>query len=413
MEVYKYSDEKFKSIYISYNITCEVKDTAIYSNYAVLGAILAKCSAKYQDQKAIEKHLANLYGSNFHVNVEKNGDVYNIEFSFEYINKEFLPGKEELMYKMLDFIEEIIYNPADWKEENIEREKDFILERIKERKDEKLKYGINKMEELLCPNEPFGTYLYGDEDSVRKIDKNTLKKAYEEIRKFPVTVIVSGNLNGYENIDEIIKNRFDKFTPNKSITELVTNVSLNKELSFEEIKEYSDTTQSVITLGYRINGATNTDYYALNMYNAILGTTPSSKLFQNVREKESLCYTVKSKYYRLKNLLIIFAGINKENYKKALDTINNQVEDIKKGYILDVEFQAAKDALIAELNEMNDLKVGMLKLIYANLLTEKNAYITLDEYKEKIMAVTKDDVIRVANMVTLEKVFLLGGEENA
>lgn len=413
MEIYKYSDEKFKSVYISYNITCEVKDTAIYSNYAVLGALLAKGSAKYPDQKSIEKHLANLYGANYHVNVEKNADLYNIEFTFEYINKEFLPGKEELMYKMVDFMEEVLYNPLDWKEENIEREKEYILERIRERKDEKLKYGINRMEELLSAGEPFGTYLYGDEVTVSKIDKDILKEAYKQIKEYPVTVIVSGNLKGYEDIDKVIKEKLSKYTTTEKITDLVVNVSIEREHKFEEVKEYAQTSQSVISLGYRINGATNKDYYALNMYNAILGTTPSSKLFQNVREKESLCYTVRSKYYRLKNLLIIFAGINKENYKKAVDTINKQVEDMKKGDISELEFSTAKDTLIAEINEFNDSKVGMLKVIYANLITDKSADITLEDFKNKLMAVTKEDVIRVANMVTLEKVFLLGGEENA
>ena len=413
MEVYKYSDEKFKSIYISYNITCEVKDTAIYSNYSVLGALLAKGSVNYPSQKAIEKAMANLYGANFHANVEKNGDLYNIEFVFEFINKEFLPDNEELVDKILDFMEDILYNPLDWKDENIQREKEFILERIKERKDDKLKYGLNRMEELLCQGEPFGNFLYGDEKTVISINKDVLKKSYEEIKKFPVTVIVSGNLKGYENIDDKIKEKLSKYTTDRSITELIANVSNNSMKNFEELSEYVDTAQSVVSLGYRINGATNKDYYALNMFNAILGTTPSSKLFQNVREKESLCYTIRSRYYRIKNLLIIFAGINKENYEKAISTISKQVDDMKEGNISDIEFNTAKDSLIAEIDTMKDLKVGMLKLIFANLITEKTPYITLDEYKEKMSAITKEDVVRVANMVDLEKIFFLGGEENA
>ena len=413
MEVYKYSDEKFKSIYISYNITCEVKDTEIYSNYAVLGSLLAKGSKKYPSQREIEKLNANLYGSSFHANVEKNGDLYNIEFDFEFINKEFLPEKEELLYKMLDFMEDILYNPLDWNEESIEREKDFIIERIKERKDDKLKYGLNRMEELLCDGEPFGTFLYGDENTVRNINKEVLELSYNQIKEYPVTVIVSGNLKGYENIDDIIKERFSKYSNNRKITDLIPNSNILKENNYEEIIEYADITQSVVSLGYRINDVKNEDFYALNMFNAILGTTPSSKLFQNVREKESLCYTVRSKYYRLKNLLIIFAGINKENYKKAVELINKQVEDIKNGDISDLEYTTARDSIIADINTMNDLKVGMLKLIYSNLITEKTPYITLEEYKNNMMKVTKEDIIRVANKVKLEKIFLLGGEENA
>ena len=413
MEVYKYSDEKFKSINISYNFTTQVEDNSIYSQFSVLGALLAKGSNRFKNQKEIEKYLSKLYGANFHIDVEKIADLYNMEFTFEFVNKEFLPNKEELLDKIIEFIDEIIYKPADWNEENIEREKEFILERIKERKDEKLRYGVQRMEELLCVGEPFGNFLHGDVETVEKIDKEELKSAYTKLLNCPVTVLVSGNLKGYEDIDKIIMQKLSKYTTNTSITSLSPNVNSNCERKYEEIKEYVETSQSVVSLGYRINGATSQDFYALTVYNAILGTTPSSKLFQNVREKNSLCYTVRSKYYRLKNLLIVFAGINNDNYKKAVNTINEQVEDMKKGNISQIEFTTAKDSILADFSEMNDLKFGVVKLIFTNLIAQKNSNSSIEELKEKIRNVTIEDVIRVANMITLEKVLLLGGGEDA
>ncbi len=413
MDIYKISDEKFKSIFISYNITCEVKDTDIFSNYSVLGALMAKSSNKFKTQKQIEKYLSRLYGATYHVNVEKIGDLYNIEFVTEFINKKFLPNKEELLYSILDFIEEVIYNPADWNEENIEREKEFILERISERKDEKLRYGIQRAEELMCQGEPFGTYLYGESEVVEKINKEIMKKSYKELIKNCVTVLIVGNLNGYEDIDIKIRDRFSKYTSEISVSSLKENISVDKEFKYEEVKECQDTTQSVISLGLRVNEAKPEDFYVLNVYNAILGTTPSSKLFQNVREKESLCYTIRSRYYRLKNIIVIYAGINKENYQKALDTIIIQLEDMKKGNISDIEFETAKDSLIADLCEMNDSKVGMAKMVLSNLIAFKDTNKTIEEIKENIMKIKKEDVVNIANNIELEKVFLLGGESNA
>ena len=414
MRVYKINNDKFKSIYISYNFTMEVKENSVFSNNAVLGALMAKSSRKYQTQKEIEKYLNSLYGANYDVNVEKYGDLYNLEFRIEYINKKFLPGNEDLLENILNFLKEMIYNPADWTDENIKREKEFILERINERKDEKLKYGVQRAEELLCKDEPFGVFLYGDQDNVQNVDKDVLKNAYSELLKSCVTVIISGNLEGYDNIEEKFNEVFKNIEfSSKEVTDLIYNTKRESDNKTEEVKEYQDTTQSVLSLGLRIKDCTIDDFYALNLYNAILGTTPSSKLFQNVREKESLAYTVRSRYYRFKDIIVIFAGINKENYQKAVDVIKEQIEAIKKGEISKEEFESAKDSLMADLLEWKDSKIAMAKMKFANIIAFKDADITVEEMRERMSKVTLEDVIRVANLVSVEKIFVLGGVENA
>lgn len=414
MRVYKINNDKFKSIYISYNFTMEVKENSVFSNNAVLGALMAKSSRKYQTQKEIEKYLNSLYGANYDVNVEKYGDLYNLEFRIEYINKKFLPGNEDLLENILNFLKEMIYNPADWTAENIKREKEFILERINERKDEKLKYGVQRAEELLCKDEPFGVFLYGDQDNVQNVDKDVLKNAYSELLKSCVTVIISGNLEGYDNIEEKFNEVFKNIEfSSKEVTDLIYNTKRESDNKTEEVKEYQDTTQSVLSLGLRIKDCTIDDFYALNLYNAILGTTPSSKLFQNVREKESLAYTVRSRYYRFKDIIVIFAGINKENYQKAVDVIKEQIEAIKKGEISKEEFESAKDSLMADLLEWKDSKIAMAKMKFANIIAFKDADITVEDMRERMSRVTLEDVIRVANLVSVEKIFVLGGVDNA
>ena len=87
MEIFKINSSKFKSIYISYNFTLEVKNKRLFSNNSVLASLLAKSSNKYNNQKEIEKYLNLLYGANYDVNIEKLGDLYNLEFRMEFINK--------------------------------------------------------------------------------------------------------------------------------------------------------------------------------------------------------------------------------------------------------------------------------------------------------------------------------------
>ena len=412
MNIYKVNNNKFKSIYISYNFTQEVNNKKIFSSYAVLASLMAKSSKSYPTQKDIEKYLNSLYGANFDVNIEKLGDLYNLEFRIEFVNKKFIPSKEELLEKILLFLKEMIYNPAQWTQDVFKREKDFILQRINERKDEKLKYGIQRAEELLCKDEPFGTYLYGEEDVVKNLSLKDIKDAYSTLINDSITVIVSGNLDGYDSIDSEIEKIFKQYDKNfnTNIENLKYNIKRQENYKYEEVKEIQDTTQSVLSLGLRIKECTPKDFYVLNVYNAILGTTPSSKLFQNVREKESLAYTVRSRYYRFKDIIVIYAGINKENYKKALDVIKIQLEDIKNGNITDIEFKSARDSLLADLIEWKDSKVAMAKMKLSNLIAFKDADISIDQMREEIKNVKIEDVINISKKIEVEKVFLLGGE---
>ena len=416
INIYKINKEKFKSIYISFNLTMNVNKDENSAN-ALLASVLAKSSQKYNSQKEIEKYLYSKYGASFDVNVEKYGDLYNIEFIVEGINKEFLPNKEDVIEDLINFLYDMIYMPNinnnSFDENIVKREKEFILDKIRTKKDDKLRYGVLKMEEIMCKNEGFGMYVYGDEDTVNKITPSSLYSHYIKILDNScITIIVSGNLKGYENIENVIKDKFkDKINTSKTYSDLLYNTHKNREIDIiNENFEKSDTSQSVMSMGIRIKNATKDDFYTLSLYNAILGSTPSSKLFQNFREKESLAYTVRSRYYRFKDMILIYAGIEGKNYQKAKQVIIEQINDIANGNITEEEFIASKESIIADLKEWDDSKIALAKMTLANILILKNNNITVEDMIDKISKVSKDDVIEIAKKMEIEEIFLLGGD---
>lgn len=416
--IYKIQDEKFKSIYLALNYIMPVNRVENSQN-ALLGSVLGKACNKYKSQKVIEKYLYSLYGAAFNVNIEKLGDLYNIEFKIEFINKKFLPKNKDVSDECIKFLYDIIYDPylinEEFEKNIVSREKEAILNRIKERKDDKLRYSVQKMEEILCPDEAFGMNLYGDEEIIEKVTSKDLYKRYlEVINNSCIMVLVSGNLDGYENIETKIKNVFEnKLNDNISLDTLRYNTSNNRILEdIEEVREVQDTTQSVLSIGLRIKDFSMDEYFAFNVYNTILGGTPSSKLFQNVREKESLAYTVRSRYYRFKPIFVIYAGIQLENYEKAKKVIIDQIEDMKNGKISDIEFESAKESLLADLLEWNDSKIALAKMKITNLVAFLNDDMTIEKMREKVREVTIQDVIDVAQKVSVQKIFLLGGEKN-
>lgn len=414
--IYKINSEKFKSIYFSINFTMPVNKRQISEN-ALLSAVLGKSNKKFKTQKEIQMYLYSLYGANFDIGIEKFGDLYNIEFRGECINKKYLPNNTDVVNEVLEFLYDAIYNPnvlnGAFDEEVVEREKDFILNKIREVKDDKLRYGIRKMEELMCKDEPFSTYVYGDEDDIYKIASSDLYKRYNEvISNSCITFIISGNLLGYEDIDEKVNNIFNnKLVSKLNYKELIYNQKLNHIQ--EVVEESQQTTQSVLSYGLRINNSNSNDFYKLSVYNALLGGTPSSKLFQNFREKESLAYTVRSRYYRFKDIIIIYAGIQKENYEKAKLVLENEINKIKDGEISDEEFEASKKSIISDLKEWNDSKIALSKMFISNLFSLKNDSLTLEQMVDKFEKVTKQDIIDIASKITIEKIYFLGGENNA
>lgn len=408
------NNNKFKGIYLSFNYTLDIPKEDI-SKFSVLTSILSKSSKEYENQTEIEKHLFKLYGSGFDSSVQKLGDLYNIEFSMEFINKKYLENSKDMLIPCLEFLNEIIYNPI-FKDANLdnalfEREKESIMYKVKARKDDKMQYAISQTENLMSSDTLFGGYLYGDEEKLENLTTNDIVDAYNTlINKACVNIVISGNLDGYDDIENQIKSVFSN-NINENIN--CKNLEINKGFSnnsYEEKQEKQDINQAIINFGLKIKDSTIDDFYKLMLYNTILGGTASSKLFQNFREKESLAYTVRSRYYRFKNIILIFAGIDKENYEKAKVVINREI-DAMKNNITEEEFNSSKESLLSDINQWNDSKISIAKMVFSNLLCFKNN-ITVDEMYKKVSEVFLKDINEVANRVYVEKVYLLGGNSN-
>lgn len=416
-QIYTMHDPKFKGIYVSLNYTMPVVREQV-SKSAVLASILGKSSEKFKDQTEIETYLMSLYHTEFDVNVQKIGDLYSVEFRLELVNRNFLPGNEDILPKALAFLEEMVYHPrmqeGMLEEQLVAREKEAMLEKVRQRKDDKMSYAVAKTEALISNQEISGVYLFGEENVIESLTAKDIWEQYQYLlHQSCITCIISGNLEGYENINQTVADIFkekleSKFTPEQLVTN--TNPNAIAKLKVRESYEAQQTNQSVITYALRVLQPTPDDYYVLSVYNAILGATPSSKLFQNFREKESLAYTVYSRFYRFKNFMIIYAGIEKKNYERAKQVIEQQLLDMEKGNITQKEFEASQNNLLANLMEWDDSRIAIAKMFLSNLMVYQDDHVTIEEMIQKMKAVTLDQVVAIAKRIKIEEIFMLGGE---
>src|SRR5699024_5722324 len=119
--------------------------------------------------------------------------------------------------------------------------------------------------------------------------------------------------------------------------------------------------------------------------NGILGAYPHSKLFVNVREKESLAYYAASRYEPYKGVLFAMAGIAPEQYEKTKAIINEQLNAMKRGEITDEEVTTTKQMLKNQILEQVDSARGAIEMNYQNVMSGKNR--TVDDRLEEIEAV--------------------------
>jgi len=155
---------------------------------------------------------------------------------------------------------------------------------------------------------------------------------------------------------------------------------------------------------YYNENAENSRFIA-SVYNAVLGGGANSKLFQNVREKQSLAYTAGSGYIRVKNSIFIRCGIEIANYQKALDTINEQLEDMKRGEFNDEDIQNSKELILASIEGITEEQDTEITYYYGQELADR--FVSIDEYAKKISEVSKEQIVSLANKTNVNTIYFL------
>ena len=180
-----------------------------------------------------------------------------------------------------------------------------------------------------------------------------------------------------------------------SSTDVVKNVSKEKHIT-----EEMELSQSKLVMGFRTQiSAGDEEVVAERLMCAVLGGTASSKLFNNVREKQSLCYYCSSSYDSIKGIMYI------ENLEKAEKAILKEIEDMKNGEITDFEIEATKLAVVNSFKSSSD-SVSGIENWYTGRIFNGDLE-TVEEVSAEVNAVTKEQIVNAANKLLLDTVYVL------
>jgi len=380
---------------------------------AVLANVLEDSNGKYRTQSELRNKLDDMYGTVLYTNIAKRGDAHIFSLNVECVNDEYL-SDVGVLDEAIDLIQTVIFDPnmdeGKFNPDIIAREKRSVIERIRSQYDNKTSYAQMRMLKILRPNSPASISSDGTEEAVTALTPEMILSTYESMMtEDEIDIYVVGDIDEAE-IAEKLKAvlNFSARTGRKQVA-FKTDETV-KEEKLKEVSEKQDMKQGKLHLGFSTPITFNhPDYSKMQVANGVFGGFSHSKLFVNVREKESMAYYASSSYASHYGLVYVMAGIDAELKEKAVNLINEQLSVLQNGDITDLEMDQTKALLKNSLKGAFDSARGQIEVY--DQFKEMDENFTAESLISKWDTVTKDDVKEMAATINLEIVYLLSGKE--
>jgi len=401
--------DKFKSIKLKVNFKTKItKENITIRNMLV--NLLMESTKKYPTSRLIEIESENLYNVGFSSGTSCSGNYHIISYNLTFLNEKYTePGMNE---KSLRFFLNFIFDPniqdGTFNENAFNISKNILRDDIISYDDSPGRYSNLKLIEAMCPDSPISYNSFGYVDVLETITPASLYEYYKEVlKKDLIDIFVIGDIDKNQ-IKTLIRDNFSiKTLKKESGSHLLENKKFRTR--FKVIKEQKTLEQSTLLLGYKIENMTKKErLYVSYIYSYILGGSSDSKLFKNVREKNSLCYSINASIYGLSNLMIIKSGINADTSHKAIKLIKEQVKKMQKGDFELEEIEKAKITYLASLKGLEDSPNSILNMYISK---EYLDYDLVEERKKQIKDVTKEDIINLSKKIHPDTIFILEGSK--
>ena len=400
---------RFKQGALSIQFIRPMKQEEAAAN-ALLPAVLLRGTKEHPDLRAITLHLDDLYGASVSALVRRVGDYQTTGFYCGFMEDKFALAGDEILRPMVEFVGQLLLQPvlengvfaADF----VESEKKNLISTIESEKNDKRGYASAKLLKLMCKGDSFGLPRLGEKEDVEKITAQSLYAHYEKIlRESPVELFYVGS-GEPQAVATLLRDMLRKL--NRQVQQLLPQTALQNTEGSHAV-EKMDVAQAKLCMGF-VTPITNRtpEFAAMQVLNTVFGGGMTSKLFMNVREKMSLCYSIGSGYYGVKGIVTVSAGIDEDKETIVRREVLAQLEACRTGEITPAELVAAKEALLSSLRTVHD-SPGAIEGYYA-VAALSGLTLSVEEYREAITAVTAEDVIAAAKKLTYHSSFFLKGE---
>ena len=406
--VHTIKTDKFKTSHVEV-IFRDIANKDEMGAYSFLADMLSQSSKTYPRKKDLITRFEELYKIIVYATTLRVGNVLDFHVSLDFINPDYINDKnyvEEVIKTLFDIIENpnVTNDEFDLKTFNIVKER--LKREINSLKENPMKQSIKEAFKAMNADTPTSYELLGNLESLEKITPSSLYKTYKNLRKnFKVDIFLIGNLEMDDTVSlikkyfknrYIIENKLDLMVDNKEIKRLVV-----KSMA-------SDNVQANLVMIFNLKKLTEIEKnITFNVFNYLYGSGGlTSKLYQNIREKNSLCYAISSMYLKYDKLLLVHISLEQANVKKATSLVKKELKNMRVGNFTEEELKDAINNMIISLDMAQDNNVSIINNyvfhVFDNLPMP-------EERVEMFKNIKKEDVINVAKKVKLNTVFTLEG----
>ncbi|MDQ0206282.1 EF-P 5-aminopentanol modification-associated protein YfmF [Alkalicoccobacillus murimartini] len=411
IHVHVMKTDKYKTTTIMVMLRAPLEKETV-SLRALLPHVLQGGTKQWPSRQKLRVHLDDLYGARLSGDVRKSGEQHVMTFFMDVANERYLRDTDSLLQQALDVLSDVLLHPhteaGAFVPEVVETEKRTLIQRIESVYDDKMRYANMRATEVMCEGEAYAIPAFGDRSGVEAITPKALYDYYQKLLQTDnIDLYVVGDVDEKVVTDQIHQafqlnqsNSHEKAVPSKSPS--VKDVKVVAEA--QEIK------QGKLNIGFRTHTHYgDSDYAAMQVFNGLYGGFTHSKLFVNVREKESLAYYAASRLESHKGILMVMAGIEFAKYDRAVEIIQEQFDLMKQGDFTDEEIDQTKSMLRNQLLEASDSASGQIELNYRQVLSGASG--SIEDLLQQIDEVSKQEIIEAAKKCELDTIYFLKGDE--
>lgn len=403
-----FRDTRFKQGCLSFQFVRLMSSEEAALN-ALLPNLLLRGTRRHPTLRAITEELDTLYGASVSPFVRRIGDYQTTGLYLSFMDDRFaLPG-DQVMEPMLSFLKELLLEPLTEKggflPPLVESEKKNLISTIESELNDKRTYAIRQLLKAMCREDSFGISRMGEAAQVAAITPEGLWQHYQEVlRTSPVEIFYLGSAD----IDQAARLLRPIFASLPRAPFALPPQSSLRPCGGQDQVETMDVAQGKLCIGF-VTPITNQmpEFPAMQVMNTLFGSGMTSKLFLNIREKMSLCYSINSSYYGSKGIVAVSAGIDFRQEALTRREVLRQLEACRHGEITEAELTAAKESLLSVLRATHDSPSAIEGYYATAALSDLS--LTPQAYMDAVARVTKEDVVAAANTLTLHTTYFLKG----
>lgn len=412
-DVYVIPTEKFKTTTIVFKFVAPLNSETITSR-SILSKLITRVTKQYQTDKEMNNLLADLYGAHLFSYVNKQANNHIMTIGIEIVNEKYLNSELPLFEHAVKLLHEVIFNPlienGKFNEKYTKQEKSLLHKKLTAIEDNKSQRAFIQFMNHMFEDEPYKYLASGRLEDIDNVTSESLVNTYHDLlHENAISTYIIGNVE----LDEVksLCHEYFNFDHN---SQLEIETTLLKDIrEVKEIVDYTKIDQAKLNMGYRFPITFHSkEYYSFLVLNMLLGGDASSILFSEVREKQSLAYSIHSQIDARNGFLYIVGGISKDKVHVAKETILNIFKDIQQGEIETERLTLAKKVLISHAREMFDKQRQMIDLLHTH--ARYQSVYNYDEWIKEIESITIEDIKKIAQLGQLDTIYILTeGDNNA